>query len=101
MSLASLQGQESDDQSIPGEWDEFDKVKPMHKGPDEDSKSSIDNIESAISDSNGNIDKRDDDQLQQDFIQITFKVNSLVQTHSSLTIIKFIIASFFGIFSSV
>jgi hypothetical protein len=75
--LASLHGEESDDQSIPGEWDEFDKVKLMNKGPEEDpSKSSIDNPESVINDSKGHIDKRDDtDQLQQqEFIQITFKV---------------------------
>lgn len=74
MSLVSLQ-ENNEDQSIPGEWDEFDKVKSMDKGPEG---GSIDNPESVINDSAGHLDKRDEsDQLQQqEFIQITFKVNS-------------------------
>lgn len=76
MPLKSHHGQDSDD-AIPGEWDEFDKVKPMHKGPDDDTKSSLDNPENADNDVNANNDsKRDVDyQMQQEFIQISFKVN--------------------------
>lgn len=77
----SLHGQDNNsnnDESIPGEWDEFDKVKPMHKGADEDdTKNSIDNPENADGDTNGSNSKKDfvDDQFQQEFIQISFKVN--------------------------
>jgi len=69
-------GQESDD-AIPGEWDEFDKVKPMHKGADDDeTKNSLDNPENVDGDLSSINDKKDVDyQMQQEFIQISFKVN--------------------------
>lgn len=74
----SYHGQESSiDESIPGEWDEFDKVKPMHKGPNDtgETKNSLDNPENADGETNS-VDKKEVDyQLQQEFIQISFKVN--------------------------
>lgn len=67
-----------DDDAIPGEWDEFDKVKPMHKGAEDDTRNFLDNPENADGDMNSISDKKDVDyQMQQEFIQISFKVNCI------------------------
>lgn len=65
-----------DDQSIPGEWDEFDKVQPLDKRADE-AKNSIDNPENADDDDinkNRNIVKKDIQMPLDGLSTQTFKV---------------------------
>lgn len=69
--------QQEDDQSIPGEWDEFDKVQPMHGKRPEDSKNAIDNNGNA-DDSNVVVKKDVQNQIQESNTQMSFKVKDRV-----------------------
>jgi hypothetical protein len=67
--------QEDDPQSIPGEWDEFDKIHPMNKGIQV--KSAIDNPTDNEEKSNqeGEITKKEvANQIQESNTQTSFKV---------------------------
>lgn len=66
--------QEEDDQSIPGEWDEFEKVHPMH-GPKSENKNSIDNPMAIENDGNHlNVPRDVQNQIQESNTQMSFKV---------------------------
>lgn len=65
--------QQEDDQSIPGEWDEFDNVQPMHGKRPEDAKNAFDNPGNA---DDTNVVKKDvQNQIQETNTQMSFKVN--------------------------
>lgn len=65
--------QQEDDQSIPGEWDEFDKVQPMHGKRPGDAKNAIDNPGNA--DDSNVVNKNVQNQIQETNTQMSFKVN--------------------------
>lgn len=72
LSSASFQQQNiaDDDQSIPGEWDEFEKAQPLDKGAD-----SIDNPENADDDREKfHVKKDTQSQLEPQTYTQTFKV---------------------------
>lgn len=76
LSSASFQQQNiaDDEQSIPGEWDEFEKVQPLDKGADE-AKNSIDNPENADDDREKfHVKKDTQSQLEPQTYTQTFKV---------------------------
>lgn len=72
--------QEDDQQSIPGEWDEFDKARPISKGADnflDETKNSFDNPDQVGDKEDvGNRGKKEvQNQIQESNTQMSFKVN--------------------------
>lgn len=72
--------QEDDQQSIPGEWDEFEKARPINQGAGDflnEAKSSFDNLDKASDkEVNGNRGKKEvQNQIQESNTQMSFKVN--------------------------
>lgn len=71
--------QEDDQQSIPGEWDEFDKARPLNKGAGDfldEVKNSFDNLDKTDDrEDNGIRGKKEvQNQIQESNTQMSFKV---------------------------